>query len=198
MERPRVLAFDVFGTLVDWRTTIAREVDALDLGVDGDRFALAWRAGYVPAMQRVAQGVQGWSKLDELHRSILDAVLEHFAITRLDEQAKRELNRVWHRLDAWPDSAEGLAREASFAHDTFNEASIKAWSPHSKRLSGGHCAFRAVAFLVGQTVVCTRPGFDTPVTPRWRPSARHPRTTQPAAARAWSGTLGKRRRRCQP
>jgi 2-haloacid dehalogenase len=106
----RVLAFDVFGTVVDWHRTIAREVDALQLGVDGDSFALAWRSGYVPAMQRVAAGELGWKKLDELHRMILDQLLAHFAITRLDETAKRALNRVWHRLDAWPDSVAGLTR----------------------------------------------------------------------------------------
>jgi 2-haloacid dehalogenase len=106
----RVLAFDVFGTVVDWHGTIAREVDALGLGVDGDRFALAWRAGYLPAMQRVAAGAQGWTKLDDLHRQILDQLIAHFAITQLDEAAKRELNRVWHRLDPWPDSVPGLTR----------------------------------------------------------------------------------------
>jgi len=106
----RVLAFDVFGTVVDWYGTIAREVDALGLGVDGDRFALAWRAGYVPAMQRVAAGELGWTKIDELRRLILDELLARFAITQLDEAAKRELNRVWHRLDPWPDTVAGLTR----------------------------------------------------------------------------------------
>jgi 2-haloacid dehalogenase len=106
----RVLAFDVFGTVVDWHRTIAREVDALQLGVAGDTFALAWRAGYVPAMQRVASGEVGWTKLDALHHMILDEILERFRITGLDETAKRRLNRVWHRLDAWPDSVAGLTR----------------------------------------------------------------------------------------
>jgi 2-haloacid dehalogenase len=106
----RVLAFDVFGTVVDWHRTIAREVDLLELGVDGDTFALAWRSGYVPAMQRVASGELGWCKLDALHRIILDQLIERFAIAGLDESAKRHLNRVWHRLDPWPDSVEGLTR----------------------------------------------------------------------------------------
>ncbi len=110
MKDLRVLAFDVFGTVVDWHGTISREVDSLELGIDGDSFALAWRAGYVPAMQRVAAGELGWTKLDELHRSILDELIDRFAITRLDEAAKRELNRVWHRLDPWPDTVEGLTR----------------------------------------------------------------------------------------
>lgn len=109
-ESPRVLAFDVFGTVVDWYGSIQREVDAMQLGVDGGNFALAWRAGYVPAMKRVAEGAQGWTKLDALHRGILDELLERFRITQLDEAAKQQLNRVWHRLDPWPDSVEGLTR----------------------------------------------------------------------------------------
>jgi 2-haloacid dehalogenase len=107
----RVLAFDVFGTVVDWRTSIAREVNALDLGVDAEAFADAWRAGYQPAMQRVRSGALGWTKIDALHRMILDDVLQRFGIAaRLDEAARAELNRAWHRLDAWPDAAGAIAR----------------------------------------------------------------------------------------
>jgi len=107
----RVLAFDVFGTVVDWRTSIAREVDALGLGVDAERFADAWRAGYQPAMQRVRSGALGWTKIDALHRMILDDVLQRFGIAaRLDEAARADLNRAWHRLDAWPDAAGAIAR----------------------------------------------------------------------------------------
>lgn len=105
-----VLAFDVFGTVVDWHGSIAREVDALGLGVDGGEFALAWRAGYKPAMQQVQSGELGWTRLDDLHRGILDELLERFAITSLSEADKRHLNRVWHRLDPWPDAVEGLTR----------------------------------------------------------------------------------------
>jgi len=107
----RVLAFDVFGTVVDWRTSIAREVNALGLGVDAEAFADAWRAGYQPAMQRVRSGALGWTKIDALHRMILDDVLQRFGIAaRLDEAARAELNRAWHRLDAWPDAAAGIER----------------------------------------------------------------------------------------
>jgi 2-haloacid dehalogenase len=104
---PKVLAFDVFGTVVDWHGTIAREVDAMALGVSGDEFALAWRAGYRPAMQRVASGELPWTRIDDLHRMILDELLERFQVA-LDEPARRQLNKVWHRLDAWPDAVEGL------------------------------------------------------------------------------------------
>lgn len=106
----KVIAFDVFGTVVDWHRSIAREVDAMQLGVKGDEFALAWRDGYKPAMQRVMCGELGWTRIDELHRIILDELLERFSITKLNEVEKIHLNKVWHRLDPWPDSVEGLTR----------------------------------------------------------------------------------------
>ena len=107
---PKILAFDIFGTVVDWHGSIAREVDAMNLGVSGSEFALAWRAGYQPAMQRVRSGELGWTRIDELHRMILDDVLASFGIKHLDEEAMRHLNRAWHRLDPWPDSVEGITR----------------------------------------------------------------------------------------
>jgi 2-haloacid dehalogenase len=107
---PRVLAFDIFGTVVDWHGSIAREVDAMKLGVSGDAFALAWREGYRPAMRRVMSGELGWTLIDDLHRMILDELLLRFGITGLDEPARKHLNKVWHRLDPWPDSAAGLTR----------------------------------------------------------------------------------------
>lgn len=109
-ETVEILAFDVFGTVVDWHSSIVREVAALKLGVDSDRFALSWRNGYKPAMQRVMSGELGWMTLDELHRMILDQVLAAFGVTSLTETEKRNLNKAWHRLDPWPDSVEGLRR----------------------------------------------------------------------------------------
>ena len=108
MTAPKVLAFDVFGTVVDWYGTIAREAQAL--GVDGGEFALAWRAGYQPAMQRVRSGELGWTKIDDLHRMILNEMLPRFGLAHLDEAQRVHLNRVWHRLDAWPDTVAGLTR----------------------------------------------------------------------------------------
>jgi len=105
---PRILAFDVFGTVVDWHGSIRREVDAMALGVDGGAFALAWRAAYQPAMRRVMSGELGWTLLDDLHRMILDQLLAQFGITHLSEAEKIHLNKVWHRLDPWPDSVPGL------------------------------------------------------------------------------------------
>jgi 2-haloacid dehalogenase len=106
----QVLAFDIFGTVVDWHGSIVREMRAFAPQVDGDAFALAWRAGYRPAMARVASGELGWTRIDDLHRMILDELLPRFGQQHLDEAQRRELNRVWHRLDPWPDSVAGLAR----------------------------------------------------------------------------------------
>jgi 2-haloacid dehalogenase len=105
-----VIACDVFGTVVDWHGSIMREVAALNLGVDADAFARAWRAGYVPAMARVRSGELGWTRIDELHRIILDDILLRFGVSQLDEPQKQDLNRAWHRLQAWPDAVEGLTR----------------------------------------------------------------------------------------
>ena len=107
---PKVLAFDVFGTVVDWHGSVSRAVDELDCGLDANQFALAWREGYAPAMKRVMSGELGWMIIDDLHRMILDDVLEQFGVDHLSEIQKQELNLVWHRLDAWPDSVEGLTR----------------------------------------------------------------------------------------
>ena len=110
----KVIAFDVFGTVVDWYSGIAAEAERILPGVDGGAFALAWRAGYQPAMQgvmeRLAAGEGGFTLLDELHMGILEGVLREFGIEELDAARKRELNKAWHRLPAWPDSAAGLAR----------------------------------------------------------------------------------------
>lgn len=106
----QVLAFDIFGTVVDWHGSIVREMAALHPGVDGDAFARAWRAGYQPAMARVRNGELGWTLIDDLHRLILDDILPRFGLAHLDEAQRRHLNRVWHRLDAWPDSVPGLTR----------------------------------------------------------------------------------------
>ena len=110
----KALAFDVFGTVVDWRSSIIREGELLGaargLKVDWAAFADAWRAGYRPAMDRVMRGESGWANIDRLHREILDSLLPKFAITGLSEADLQHLNRAWHRLMPWPDSAPGLNR----------------------------------------------------------------------------------------
>ena len=107
---PRVLAFDIFGTVVDWHGGIAREVQALRPAVDGHAFALAWRAGYQPAMRRVMSGELGWTLIDDLHRLILNGLLAQFGLQDLREAELQHLNKAWHRLDPWPDVVQGLTR----------------------------------------------------------------------------------------
>jgi len=110
----RALTFDVFGTLVDWRESIAREArDMLvprGLKRDWHFFADRWRLRYQPALEKVRRGTRPWTRLDELHRENLLAVLKEFEIDELDEATIGELNRAWHRLDPWPDVVEGLGR----------------------------------------------------------------------------------------
>lgn len=106
--KPIVLAFDVFGTVVDWHGSIATEIRKLGLSADPDAFATAWRQGYRPAMARVRSGELPWTKIDDLHRMILDDVLKQFEIDTLSETEIRHLNHVWHRLTPWPDVVEGL------------------------------------------------------------------------------------------
>jgi 2-haloacid dehalogenase len=108
--KPQVIAFDIFGTVVDWHGSISAEVQKLQLPVDANAFATAWRKGYQPAMGRVRSGELPWTKIDDLHRMILDAILDDFGITTLSESSKRHLNLVWHRLNPWPDTVRGLTQ----------------------------------------------------------------------------------------
>lgn len=105
----KVIAFDIFGTVVDWHGSVKREVEAMGLNVDAGEFALAWRAGYQPAMAEVMEKGE-WVILDDLHRRILDRVLSEFKLDSLPEAERQHLNLVWHRLEPWPDSVAGLAR----------------------------------------------------------------------------------------
>ena len=110
----RALVFDVFGTVVDYRGTIIREGEQLNrekgLQVDWATFADAWRGQYRPNMQRVMQQELPWTNLDGLHRMALDELLKQFGVTSLSEDEKLHLNKVWHRLQPWPDAVAGLTR----------------------------------------------------------------------------------------
>ena len=110
----RALFFDVFGTLVDWRSSIAREAEAIlkprGIALDWLAFADAWRGEYQGAMEEIRSGGLPYRKLDLLHRRNLEIVLKRFDVTGLDEEVKRDLNLAWHRLDAWPDVPSGLAQ----------------------------------------------------------------------------------------
>ena len=110
----KALVFDVFGTVVDWHGSVAREVRGLaktkGLRVNAVKLAKAWRAGYRPAMDRVLRGEAPFAKIDVIHRAILEDVLRQFKVTTLSEEEKAHLNLVWHRLKPWPDTVRGLKR----------------------------------------------------------------------------------------
>lgn len=107
----RALVFDVFGTLVDWRSGIAREAERiLGPNLDGGAFADAWRARYQPSLEPIRAGRRPWADLDTLHAESLDEILAQFGIGGLDAGAKHDLVLAWHRLDAWPEVSDALAR----------------------------------------------------------------------------------------
>jgi 2-haloacid dehalogenase len=108
------LLFDVFGTLTDFRSSIAREAQAilspLGYAIDWPAFADAWRAEYQPALEEVRSGRAAYRKLDLLHRENLDRILPRFGVKPLPEDTAQHLNLAWHRLDTWPDVAPGMVR----------------------------------------------------------------------------------------
>ena len=111
---PKALFYDVFGTVMDWRTGVARESERI-LGARGHkldwlRFADAWRALYQPSMEEIRSGRRPFVKLDVLHREMLEKIRPQFGLTDLSEDVLADLNLAWHRLDAWPDVKEGFAR----------------------------------------------------------------------------------------
>ena len=110
----KALTFDVFGTVVDWYGSIVAEGEEFGnihgIDIDWAQFALKWRSGYGPAMDRVRRGELPWQNIDALHRLILDSLLDEFEIVGLSETDKDHLNRVWHRLKPWPDAVSGLRR----------------------------------------------------------------------------------------
>jgi len=110
----KLLVFDTFGTVVDWRTVVIEEGTQLSkakgFSVDWPKFADEWRGAYGPSMNRVRTGELPWTKLDVLHRMSLDTLLGKHNITQLTEADKVQFNRVWHRGRPWPDSVPGLTR----------------------------------------------------------------------------------------
>jgi 2-haloacid dehalogenase len=108
------LTFDVFGTVVDWRTSVIREGEMLSqekgFDVDWGEFADRWRGGYGPSMNRVRTGELPWTKIDVLHRMVLDELIIEYGLTGLSEEETDHFNRVWHRLMPWPDTVRGLHR----------------------------------------------------------------------------------------
>ncbi|MDJ0826780.1 MAG: haloacid dehalogenase type II [Rhodobacter sp.] len=115
MAGPKALLFDVFGTVVDWRSSVLTELQGFfgprGVARDWEGFALDWRALYQPAMQAVRSGARDYVALDVLHRENLLVLLDRYGIAGLDEADIWHLTTVWHRLDSWPDSAAGLRRQ---------------------------------------------------------------------------------------
>ena len=110
----RALLFDVFGTVVNWRDGVAREVDEFfasqGIEVDAAAFADAWRAKYDPAMARIRSGDRGYVPLDSLHRENLDATLAEFGMEVVGSKDRDYLNHAWEKLPPWPDSVPGLTK----------------------------------------------------------------------------------------
>jgi 2-haloacid dehalogenase len=137
VRTPRALAFDTFGTVVDWRSSIIRELEDFgrNVGVQRDwaAFADAWRAGYPPAMDRVRRGELPWTKIDDLHRMILVELLQQADVEASDPDIDH-LNRAWHRLDPWPDSVEGLTRlKQKFVITTLSNGNVSLLTNMAKR-----------------------------------------------------------------
>src|SRR3954447_15218032 len=117
MALPKAFAFDVFGTVVDWRTSIARESGPFlkEIGradIDTHEFADAWRGRYIKVMTEFSQSGRDFVVLDVLHLEMLEDALQEYGVdpARLDQALLADWNNAWHRLDPWPDSPEGLAR----------------------------------------------------------------------------------------
>ncbi len=110
----KALVFDTFGTVVDWRNSVIAEGNAWGkakgLNINWAEFADRWRLGYHPAMEKVRKAEIPWTRLDDLHRMILDDLLKEFKIEGLTEEEKVSWNHVWRRFKPWPDSVEGLTR----------------------------------------------------------------------------------------
>ncbi len=114
LSRVKALTFDVFGTVVDWRTSIIREGRELGerkgIDVDWESFVDAWRGLYQPAMSKVREGKRPWTKLDDLHRETLEQLLAEYRIEGLSDEEIEDFSHAWHRLDPWPDAVAGLTR----------------------------------------------------------------------------------------
>jgi 2-haloacid dehalogenase len=141
MSDIQVLVHDVFGTVVDWRSAVTQDGEALAArkgiaGVDWRQFADEWRGAYAPSMNRVRTGELPWTNLDRLHRMALDRLLDRFGIAaRLDEADKVWLNLTWHRLKPWPDSVPGLTRiKKKFVIATLSNGTVRLLTDMAK-----HC-----------------------------------------------------------
>lgn len=136
----KMLVFDVFGTVVDWRASVIAEGERLgkakNIAIDWSAFADAWRSIYRPYMDKVQNNELPWTKLDDLHRMMLGETLKKFAIDNLSDEEKEHLNRVWHRLTPWPDSVPGLQRiKSRFVIAPLSNGNISLLTNMAKRAS---------------------------------------------------------------
>jgi 2-haloacid dehalogenase len=131
MQDVKALLFDYFGTVVDWRSTVIEEGEAisrkLGISVDWPKFADSWRLdGYIATIMKVASGQMPWAPIDIVHRRKLDPLLQEYQVNGLSEEQIHSFNQVWHRLKPWADSVEGLTRlkkefiVAPFSNGDFN------------------------------------------------------------------------------
>lgn len=126
----KAVIFDTYGTVVDWRTSVAMEARAAAEGIgindlDGEAFADAWRAGYKPKMLEVSTKSRAWTTNDILHRERLDEIISEFGLSALDEETRMTLNQAWHRLAPWSDSVAGISRlKNRYVVSTFSNGSF--------------------------------------------------------------------------
>ena len=135
---PKALAFDVFGTVVDWRSSIIGELEMFGerhgLAEDWPTFADDWRAGYPAAMDRVRKGELPWLKIDALHRLILDGLLDRAGFGSVPDADVEDLNRAWHRLNPWADSVDGLTQlKRRFVITTLSNGNVSLLTSMAKR-----------------------------------------------------------------
>ncbi len=134
----KALVFDVFGTVVHWRGSLIPDLGAFGaargLAADWPALVDAWRGAYVPSMDRVRRGERPFAMLDVLHRETLDRLIAEFGIAGLDEAARRDMTRMWHRLRPWPDSVAGLARlKRRFTIATLSNGNVALLTAMAKR-----------------------------------------------------------------
>jgi HAD superfamily hydrolase (TIGR01493 family) len=195
----RALVFDVFGTVVDWRAGIAREVRRLLPGVDAEAVADAWRDRYAPSMERVRRGELPWTGLDELHRASLDELLPEHGASDAPEDVRAELVLAWHRLDPWPDSVEGLSRlKARYVIASLSNGNIALLVDMAKPRSGsGRTTTRtagsdARSSTTARTTSASRCGPTRPPRPHDRGRDHSCPATPPRPVRRTSGSTKRR------
>ena len=123
------ICFDVFGTVVDWRTSVVEQCRSFGrekkLDVDWESFVDRWRSSYRPGMDAVRKGLLPWTNVAGIHRAALERLLDEYSIGGLSEKEEARLNRAWHRCAPWPDAVAGLARlKTKYVLSTLSNADV--------------------------------------------------------------------------